>query len=125
MPKAQIYFCMEGTGVLHVCNLCSASDSGSAVLHCRCGSATSALLMATSSGLLGAAIIAGNIAPQWAESEPFCITDGADLKSVRSEVVTSSLYSIPNNEHGSDKHRLAVNVRWMHKYWCPHAVLLT
>ena len=57
--------------------------------------------MVTSSGLLGAALIAGDIAPQWAESEPFCITDGAQLKSVRSEVVTTSLAPTCNSGMGS------------------------
>lgn len=59
---------------------------------CRCGGATTVLLMATSSGLLGAAVV-GDISPQWAESEPFCVTHGADLKSVRS-LVTNPL-SLP------------------------------
>jgi hypothetical protein len=43
--------------------------------------------MATSSGLLGAAVVA-DIGPQWAESEPFCVTQGADLKAVRSLVMS-------------------------------------
>ena len=55
---------------------------------CRCGGATTALLMATSNGLLGAAVV-GDISPQWADSEPYCVTHGADLKSVRSLVMNS------------------------------------
>ena len=53
---------------------------------CRCGGTTTALLVITSSGLLSAAIVAGDVTPRWAEVEPSCVTEGTQLKAVFSEV---------------------------------------
>ena len=53
---------------------------------CRCGGTTTALLVITSSGLLAAAIVAGDVSPRWAEVEPSCVTEGTLLKAVCSEV---------------------------------------
>ena len=93
-------------GSKHVSDLGCASGSSSDLLLCRCGNATTALLMATSSGLLGAAVVAADISPQWAESEPFCISDGAELTSVRSEVVPPQCHACATLRHGPHTHCL-------------------
>ena len=61
---------------------------------CRCGRTTTALLVITSSGLLAAAIVAGDVLPRWAEVEPSCVTEGTQLKAVCSEVCHLSPISL-------------------------------
>ena len=53
---------------------------------CRCGGTTTVLLVMVSSGLLAAAVVAGDVSPRWAEVEPSCVTEGTQLKAVCSEV---------------------------------------
>lgn len=55
----------------------------------RFGSDCTALVVATGAGTLGLYVMCGEGAgPLWAESTPQCITEGVELRAVRSQVGT-------------------------------------
>ena len=60
----------------------------------RFGGALTVLVAASDGGLLGAHVLADDVAPCWSESPPLCVTDDRRLLAVRSEVRRLSKHTL-------------------------------